>query len=181
MVTHRRVGVLAWLAAAGSAVLLTAYVPFAAEPSASPADSIRGWEGLYDSLASFQKETTPCVILIDPSDPAAVAQSLARPGGLYRLRRLESRITALSGLDCFTFHYTQLRRDSLERPNVKAIVLRAPVPSGVLRCEAAREELWAMLRQTKIADDRVLWRFPPGVSGLRRNLRRHAKASFGRD
>jgi len=120
-----------------------------AEPSGSPAEAIRGFQGLYDNVARFCEEPAPCVVLIDPSDPSAVAQSLTHAGGLFRLRRLECRLTALSGLDCFCFHYTQLKRDTLDRPNVKAIVLRAPSPSGVLKCESAREELWAMLRETK--------------------------------
>jgi GMP synthase-like glutamine amidotransferase len=115
-----------------------------------PQSSISGFEGLYDTLERFDKETTPCVVLIDLTDPSALPKNLAKPGGLWRLRCLTSRLTALSGLDCFCFHYTQIKRDSLDKPKVKAIILRPPSPAGRLKCEAAKEELWAMARETRI-------------------------------
>lgn len=121
----------------------------AGEPGAA-ANPIRGFEGVYDSLGRFAADKSPCVVLIDPTDPSDVAANVAMPGGLWRLSSLRSRITALSGLDCYCFHYTQLKRDTLERPTVKAIVLRAPAPAGMLKCEDARDELWALLRDTKI-------------------------------
>jgi len=121
----------------------------AGEPVAAD-NPIRGFEGLYDSLGRFAAAKSPCVVLIDPTDPSGVAANVALPGGLWRLSSLRSRITALSGLDCYCFHYTQLKRDTLQRPTVKAIVLRAPAPAGMLKCDTAREELWAMLRESEI-------------------------------
>ncbi|MEW6357752.1 MAG: gamma-glutamyl-gamma-aminobutyrate hydrolase family protein [Planctomycetota bacterium] len=111
---------------------------------------IKGFEGIYDTLDRLDKETASCVVLIDLTDPSGAAANLARPGGLWRLRWLQARLTALSGLDCYCFHYTQLKRDSLERPVVKAVVLRPPSPAGMLKCEAAREELWAMIRESRV-------------------------------
>ena len=124
--------------------------PAVAQESAPAPNPIRGFEGLYDTLDRLDKETAPCVVLIDPSDPSGVAANVAKPGGLWRLRSLQARLTALSGLDCYCFHYTQLKRDSLEKPVVKAIILRPPSPSSMLKCEAARGEIWAMVRETKI-------------------------------
>lgn len=133
---------------AGAVLLLLACAASRADDGA--ANPIHGFEGLYDTLDRLDKETASCVVLVDLSDPSGVAASLAKPGGLWRLRWLQARLTALSGLDCCCFHYTQLKRDSLEKPVVKAIVLRPPSPSGMLKCEAAREELWAMIRESKI-------------------------------
>lgn len=90
------------------------------------------------------------MVLIDPTDPADVRKNLTIRGGLWRLAQLHSRITALSGLDCFCFHYTQVKREAFEDAPVKAIVLRAPAPAGMLKCNSAREELWALLRETDI-------------------------------
>lgn len=137
-----------------TAVVLLSFVATSSMPApvdkGSGSSAIAGHEGLYDSLDRFRAETSPCVVLIDPTDPSALAKNLATPGGLWRLFTLRARLTALSGLDCFCFHYTQLKRNTLDRPIVKAIVLRAPSPSSMLKCEAPREELWAMLRETKI-------------------------------
>ncbi len=121
-----------------------------AAESGADANTIRGFEGLYDSLDRFAGERSPCVVLIDPTDPSDLPKNLATPGGLWRLACLRSRITALSGLDCYCFHYTQLKRETLDRPIVKAIVLRAPSPAGMLKCEAARDELWALLRESDV-------------------------------
>ncbi len=118
----------------------------AGEPSQ---DSIRGFEGLYDTFDRLAADTASCVVLIDLTDPPSVAANLARPGGLWRLRWLQARLTALSGLDCYCFHYTQLKRDSLEKPAVKAVILRPPSPAAMLKCEAAREEIWAMVRESR--------------------------------
>jgi GMP synthase-like glutamine amidotransferase len=110
---------------------------------------LAGCEGLFDSLARFNQETSDCVVVIDLTDPADLPKNLARPDGLFRLRAITARMTALSGLDCYCFHYTQLKRTSLDKPVVKAIVLRPPSPAKLLTCAAPREELWAMLRETR--------------------------------
>lgn len=136
---------MAIVLALGAAALA---LPAAGEPGAPP-NPIQGLEGLFDSLERFSSDTVPCVVLIDPTDPSDLPKNLATPGGLWRLERLRARLTALSGLDCYCFHYTQLKRNTLEKPIVKAIVLRAPSPSGMLKCEAPREELWAMLRESR--------------------------------
>ena len=75
----------------------------AGEPG-SEMNAIRGFEGLYDSLGRFAAERSSCVVLIDPTDPSDLPKNLAAPGGLWRLACLRSRITALSGLDCYCFH-----------------------------------------------------------------------------
>jgi len=142
MLEQRRLGIAAFLTGA--------ILSFAWAASAEGPDLIGGFEGLYDSLEKFGSETASCVVLIDLTDPSAVPKNLARPGGLMRLRRLEARLMALSGLDCYSFHYTQLKRDTLNKPIVKAIILRPPSPASLLKCEAARDELWAMIRDTHI-------------------------------
>jgi GMP synthase-like glutamine amidotransferase len=88
--------------------------------------------------------------LIDLTNPSELPKNLAKPGGLWRLRWLAARLTALSGLDCCCFHYTQLKRNSLDKPFVKAIILRPPSPAGMLKCEEAKQELWAMVRESNI-------------------------------
>ena len=149
MATHLDVRTLAFFAGAALSLASVALHPAIAEEPAQVPNPIRGFERLYDPLERLDKETTSCVVLVDLSDPASVAANLAKPGGLWRLRWLQARLTALSGLDCYCFHYTQLKRDSLEKPIVKAIILRPPSPSSMLKCEAAREEIWAMVRETR--------------------------------
>lgn len=119
------------------------------EEAAKPVNPIAGFEGLFDSLERFNKETFNCVVVIDLTDPADISKNLARPGGLFRLQSVTARVTALAGLDCYCFHYTQLKRDSLNKPIVKAIIVRPPSPAKMLTCAAAREEFWAMLRETR--------------------------------
>lgn len=110
---------------------------------------IAGFEGLFDSFERLDRETADCVVVIDLTDPGDFPENLARPGGLFRLRSVTARMTALSGLDCYCFHYTQLKRASLERPIVRAIIVRPPSPAKMLGCAAAREEFWAILRETR--------------------------------
>jgi len=110
---------------------------------------IAGYEGLFDSWDRFNRETSDCVVVIDLTDPADLPKNLAKPGGMFRLRMVTDRMTALSGLDCYCFHYTQLKRTSLAKPIVKAIIVRPPSPAKLLSCVAAREEFWAMLRETR--------------------------------
>lgn len=120
------------------------------EDVGKPGNPLAGCEGLFDSLGRFNQETSDCVIVIDLTDPADLPKNLARPDGLFRLRAITARMTALSGLDCYCFHYTQLKRTSLDKPVVKAIILRPPSPAKMLTCAAPREELWAMLRATQV-------------------------------
>jgi len=150
MIAHCDVRLVAWFAVGVVLVASAAFSLAVAGESAPATNPIKGFEGLYDSLEMFEKETASCVVLIDLTDPSELPRILAKPGGMWRLRRLAGRLTALSGLDCCCFHYTQLKRDSLEQPKVKAIILRPPAPSGLLKCEAAREEIWAMVRESKV-------------------------------
>ena len=110
---------------------------------------LAGLEGLFDSLEKFNRETSACVVMVDLTDPAELPKLLAKPGGLSRLRSVAARMTALSGLDCYSFHYTQLQRTALDRAGVKAIVIRPPAPAKLLTCVAARDEFWALLRETR--------------------------------
>ena len=110
---------------------------------------IAGFEGLFDSFTRFKRETSDCVVVIDLTDPADFPRNLAKPDGWFRLRAVPARITALSGLDCYCFHYPQLKRGSLDKPIVKALIIRPPAPAKLLTCAAAREEFWAMLRETR--------------------------------
>jgi len=113
------------------------------------ANPIAGYEGLFDTWGRFNRESAGCVVVIDLTDPADLPKNLARPGGMFRLRSVTDRMTALSGLDCYCFHYTQLKRTSLAKPIVKAIIVRPPSPAKLLSCMAARGEFWAMLRETR--------------------------------
>ncbi|MCX6901839.1 MAG: gamma-glutamyl-gamma-aminobutyrate hydrolase family protein [Verrucomicrobia bacterium] len=119
------------------------------EDSGKFVNPLAGCEGLFDSLERFNQETFDCVVVIDLTDPADLPKNLARPDGLFRLRAVTARMTALSGLDCYCFHYTQLKRASLNKPVVKAIIVRPPSPAKMLTCAAPREEFWAMLRETR--------------------------------
>ena len=150
MVTHSNVRIFAAFAVAVLSLASATLNPAVAEQPASAPNPIRGFEGLYDGLERLEKDTASCLVMIDLSDPASVAANLAKPGGLWWLRWLQARLTALSGLDCYCFHYTQLKRNSLDKPIVKAIILRPPSPSSLLKCEAARDEIWAIVRESKI-------------------------------
>ena len=119
------------------------------EETGKSQNPIAGFEGLFDTFERFNQETSQCVVVIDLTDPADLPKNLARPGGLFRLRAITARMTALSGLDCYCFHYTQLKRTSLDRPIVKAIIVRPPSPAKMLTCVAPRDEFWAMLRETR--------------------------------
>lgn len=114
-----------------------------------PQHPLAGYEGLFDALEKFGRETNACVVLVDLTDPVEFPKLLAKPGGLSRLRSVAARMTALSGLDCYSFHYTQLKRNALDRAGVKAIVIRPPSPAKLLTCMAARDEFWALLRETR--------------------------------
>lgn len=110
--------------------------------------SIVGLEGLFDTFPSLDSNRADCVALIETEDAPDIREDIKKPGGLWKVRRLVARITALSDANCFLFHYTQLKRDTFAcRPHVKAIVLRAWKKP---RHDESREELYALIRGTKI-------------------------------
>jgi len=86
------------------------------------------------------------VCLINTQDLDEIRQQLRTPDGLKKVFDLKRRLEDLSGLPCLLVHYQQLSRDTLEKPNVKAIVLTA---WKKLKDEARAEELRNLVRQTK--------------------------------
>jgi len=117
-------------------------------PTASADLSIAGLAGLFDTLESLDAHKADSVVLIETEDAPDIRENIKKPGGLWKVRRLTARMTALSGADCYLFHYSQLKRDTfVSRPQVKALVLKAwKLP----RLSKDREELHAMIRETPI-------------------------------
>lgn len=110
--------------------------------------SLDGLEGLFDTLSSLDANKADCAVLIDSEDAPDLREDLKKPGGLWKVRRLAARITALSGVNCYVLHYTQLKRDAFtSRPQVKAIVLKAWKDPKLLN---AKDELHALIRESRI-------------------------------
>lgn len=117
-------------------------------PAASADLSIAGLEGLFDTLEGLDAHKADCVVLIETEDAPDIRENIRKPGGLWKVRRLVARMTALSGANCYLFHYSQLKRDTFaSRPQVKALVLKAwKIP----RLSKEREELHALIRETPV-------------------------------
>jgi GMP synthase (glutamine-hydrolysing) len=118
----------------------------AAEPGSS-ANPLEGVSAVFDDLQILGKDPSPVVCLIDCTDPSELKDTVRGPAEWTKVRQLRARIEEISGLPCLVFHYMQLKRDDLSKPNVQAIVLRAWKD---LKDELHRGELYAMLRENDV-------------------------------
>jgi GMP synthase (glutamine-hydrolysing) len=123
---------------------LTLLVPPAI--GAESGDPLTGTGGLFDDYPKFNAQSRPVVCLITTQDPAEIREAVKKPDGMIKLLTLKRRVAELSGCGCLLIHYTQIRRDDLEKPNVKAIVLSSwKLPKD----KEHAAELDALMCQTK--------------------------------
>jgi len=95
-------------------------------PSLAAACPLIGIEDLFDRPAAIAQATGPVVCIVDTESPDVIRERLrSKSADEYKGRVLKQRVPQIPGLPCLLVHYTEARREDVEQPNVKAIVLTA--------------------------------------------------------
>lgn len=124
--------------------LLTACLLLAGVAQAQP---LIGIESVFDRPEALAQEG-PVVCVLDTEHPDVVREKLReKPVEMYKGRVLKRRAAELSGVAAVLVHYSEAKREDIERGNVKAILLMARRH----QLDAALDrELFALIRETKI-------------------------------
>jgi len=131
-----------WLCAAAAPVALCLFA------SLTSAEPLVGIEYVFDRPAAVVQASGPVICILDTEHPDVIREKLReKPVEEYKGRVLKQRAEQLTGRKCVLLHYSEARREDIERPNVKAILLMARRKS--LDASLDRE-YFALLRETKI-------------------------------
>lgn len=116
--------------------------------SLSAADALVGLENVHDRPSAIAQALGPVTCVVDTEHPDIIRERLrARPVEQYKGRVLKQRVEQITGLPCVLVHYAEARREDVDRPNVKAIVLM----SRRNAIDAATDREWfGLIREASI-------------------------------
>lgn len=125
-----------------------AWIALCLAPGLAAAEPLVGIEHVFDRPAAVAQASGPVTCIVDTEHPDAIRDRLReKPVEQYKGRVLKQRVEQITGLPCVLVHYAEAKREDLERPNVKAILLMSRRSS----LGASLDHDWfALIRETSI-------------------------------
>jgi GMP synthase (glutamine-hydrolysing) len=107
-----------------------------------------GIEHFFDRPAALAALKQPTLCILDIQHPDLILKQVAdKPGQQYGGRRTQSRVKEITGQPCLLVHFTEVKPEQLDQPNVKAILITG-------RSKEVSKELdrrfYALIRTTRI-------------------------------
>ncbi len=106
-------------------VLLVGFLSLlAASAAADKPGLVAGLEQVFDRPAELAALRQPTICVLDIQHPDLILKQIAdKPVQQYGGRRTKSRMKEITGLPCLLVHFTEVKPQQLEQPNVKAILI----------------------------------------------------------
>lgn len=103
---------------------------------------------IFDRPAELTSLRGPTICILDIQHPDLILKQVAdKPDQKYGGHRTRSRVKEITGLPCLLVHFTEVRPQQLEQPNVKAILITGR--SKTLSKELDRQ-FYPLIRTTRI-------------------------------